>query len=235
MAERIALVTGASKSIGFEVARQLARRGMVVYLGSRNEERGRAASEALREEGDVRSVALDTTDETTMRAALETIEREHGRLDVLVNNAGAAMDAGDAVMADPERIRLTFETNVHGPARLLQLATPLLRKSKAARVVNVSSGAARYAYLADPEKAKPYAYCLSKVAMNGMTALFADALRADGVKVNAANPGHVYSALSAFKGVRTPEQGAEIIVRLATLDDDGPTGGFFDDQGPLSW
>lgn len=146
MADKIALVTGANKSIGLEVTRELARRGMVVYLGSRDEQRGRAAAEA------------------------------------------------------PEQIRLTLETNVHGPARLQQLATPLLRQSKAGRVVNVSSGAGRFAYLADPKTPKPCAYCLSKAAINGMTVMFAEALRADGIKVNAANPGYVHSAVSFFQG-----------------------------------
>lgn len=235
MAERIALVTGANKSIGLEVTRALARRGMIVYLGSRDAERGRAAAAALRDEGDVRYIPLDVTDEGTMRAALEIIEGAHGRLDVVVNNAGIAVEGGDALTSDPEILRLTFETNVHGPARLIQLATPLLRKSEAARVVNVSSGAGTFAYLANPKRPKPYAYCLSKVALNGVTAMFADALRADGIKVNSANPGYVYSALSAFMGTRTPEQGAAIIVHLATLDADGPTGGFFDDAGSIAW
>lgn len=235
MTERIALVTGANKSIGLEVTRALARRGMIVYLGSRNAERGRAAAESLRDAGDVRYVPLDTTDEGTMRAVLETIEGAHGRLDVLVNNAGIAVDGGDALTVDPKMLRLTFETNVHGPARLIQLATPLLRKSAAARVVNVSSGAGSFAYMANPKLPKPYAYCLSKVALNGATVMFADALRADGIKVNAANPGLVASDLNGFMGTRTAEQGAAIIVHLATLDADGPTGGFFADEGSIAW
>jgi NAD(P)-dependent dehydrogenase (short-subunit alcohol dehydrogenase family) len=239
MSQPIALVTGANKAIGLAVTRALARLGMTVYLGSRDETRGREAEAEAKADGDVRYVALDVTDETTLKAALGRIEAEHGRLDVLINNAGVAVAPDDAIMVDPEVARRVMEVNAHGPARLTQLAAPLLRKSKAGRVVFVSSGVGSLAAIADPNnpsgRARPYAYCLSKVAMNGVTVLFADAFRADGIKVNAANPGYVKSAVSRFLGTRTPEEGAQIIVKLATLDDDGPTGGFFNDQGVIPW
>ena len=232
---RIALVTGADKSIGLEAVRALARLGMTVYLTSRNAATGQAAAEALKGEGDVRHQRLDVTDETTLREALARIEREHGRLDVLINNAGLALEPKQALEIDPEDIRLTLETNLHGPARLTQLAVPLLRKSAAGRVVMVSSGAGRFGYLTDDKTRNPYAYCLSKMGLNAATVMFAEALKADGIKVNAVTPGYVYSAVSFFKGTRSPEEGAAVLVKYATLDDDGPTGGFFDDRGPLSW
>jgi NAD(P)-dependent dehydrogenase (short-subunit alcohol dehydrogenase family) len=235
MQGRIALVTGADKSIGLEAVRGLARLGHTVYLTSRDPESGRKAAAGLKGEGDVRFAHLDVTDEATMRAALSVIEREHGRLDSLVNNAGRALEPKKALDVTPEEIRSTLEINLHGPARLTQLAAPLLKKSQAGRVVMVSSGAGRFAYLADPSLPNPYAYCLSKVGMNAATVMFAEALRADGVKVNAVNPGYVNSAVSFFRGTRSPAEGARILVQFATLPDDGPTGGFFDDRGPLAW
>ena len=235
MSPRIALVTGADKSIGLEAVRGLARLGMTVYLTSRNRETGQAAAEALRADGDVRYQHLDVTDEATLRAALDVIEAEHGRLDVLINNAGAAPEPKRALDVDQDDIRCTLETNLHGPARLTQLAAPLLRKSDAGRVVMVSSGAARFSYLTNPKTPKPYAYCLSKMGLNAATVMFAEAFREDGIKVNAVNPGYVYSAVSFFRGTRTPQEGAAVLIKYATLDEDGPTGGFFDDEGPLSW
>ena len=234
-AGRIALITGADKSIGLEAARGLARLGMTVYLTSRNGETTKAAAESLSGEGDVRGRRLDVTDEASVRAVLSEIEREHGVLDVLINNAGVAPEPKRALDVEPDVIRSTLEINLHGPARLTQLAVPLLRKSRAGRVVMVTSGASRIGYLSKPERPKPYAYCLSKVGMNAATLMFADAFREDGVKVNAVNPGYVNSAVSFFRGTRTPEEGAAVVIKYATLDDDGPTGGYFEDSGQLSW
>ena len=235
MTQRIALVTGADKSIGLETVRCLARLGMTVYLTSRNAETTRAAAESLAEEGDVRGRHLDVTDESTMRAVLAEIEREHGVLDVLINNAAMAPPPKRVTDAEPEEIRLTLETNLHGPVRLAQLAAPLLRKSNAGRVVMVSSAASGFGYMAALDRPKPYAYCISKVGMNAATVMLAHELRADGVKVNAVLPGHVYSAISFFKGTKKPEEGAAVLIKYATLDDDGPTGGLFDENGPVGW
>ena len=232
---RIALVTGADKSIGLETARSLARMGMTVYLTSRNAETTLAAAEGLAGEGDVRGRRLDVTDEASMREVLEEIEGAHGVLHVLVNNAGRAPEPKRVLDVDPREVRDILEINLHGPVRLTQLAAPLLRKSGAGRVVMVTSGASRFGYLSDPERPKPYAYCLSKVGMNAATLMLADALRADGVKVNAVNPGYVMSAVSFFRGTRTPEEGAAVVVKYATLADDGPTGGYFDENGPQRW
>jgi len=236
MSKQIALVTGANKGIGQAVADQLARLGMTVYLGSRDEARGRAAAEAMRDAGDVRPVTLDVTDEASLHAALHTIEAESGRIDVLVNNAGIAPEPGDAIHATSENIALCFETNMHGPARLTQMAVPLLRKSQAGRVVNVASPAGSLTRLSgDFGYPMPYAYCASKAGLNAATLLFALALKNDGIKVNAVSPGLVNTDLSHHMGTRTPAEAAEIIVKFATLDDEGPTGGFFNEEGAVPW
>lgn len=172
-----------------------------------------------------------------MEAAVQRIGEAHGKLHVLVNNAGIAAGGTDALTADLEVVKRIFETNVWGAVTLTQLAAPLLRAAGSARVVNVSSNAGSFAYLqsARPAAVKPFAYGLSKLALNGATVLFSEALKKDGVKVNVANPGLVKSALSRFMGTRGPEEGAKGVVQLATLPDDGPTGGFFDENGPIPW
>ena len=235
---RIALVTGANKSIGYEAVRGLARLGMTVYLGSRDLAAGEAAAESLKAEGDVRPVQLDVTDRASMAAAIRLIDQAHGKLHVLVNNAGTTNGSRDPLTADIGLMKDLFETNFWGVVALTQLAAPLLQKSESARVVNVSSGAGTFGFLQADKSAvpvKPFAYCTSKTALNAATVLFADALKADGVLVNAADPGLVKSALSQFAGVRGPEEGAKSILMLATLDDDGPTGGFFNENGPRAW
>jgi len=238
MAE-IALVTGANTGIGFEAVRGLLLKGMIVYLCARNIEKGEAAQAELSCEGDVRLALIDTTDEATFGPVLDRIEKEHGRLDILVNNAGAAFP-GNVLDIAPDVLRTCLETNLHGPMRLTQLAVPLLRKSPDGRIVNVSSGAGRFEFfetggaMLEPGKA-PYGYGLSKAGMNVATVLFASALKQDGIKVNACNPGYVNSLVSRFQGTRTPAQGAEIIIQLAT-DTGDKTGRFFDfDGSEISW
>jgi NAD(P)-dependent dehydrogenase (short-subunit alcohol dehydrogenase family) len=240
MSERkIALVTGANKSIGYEVVRGLARLGMTVYLGSRDPAAGEAAAASLEPDGDVRPVRVDVTDRATMEAAVRRIDEAHGRLDVLVNNAGVANGARDPLTSDVEVMKQLYDTNLWGVVILTQLAAPLLRRAGRARVVNVSSGAGAFGFLqadASEVPVKPFAYCTSKTALNAATILFADALKADGVLVNAADPGLVKSALSHFAGTRGPEEGAQAVLELATLPDDGPTGGFFKQGGvPTPW
>ncbi len=244
---KVALVTGANKSIGFEVVRALARLGMTVYLGSRDEAAGVDAAKSLAQEGDVRPARLDVTSHATLEAAIGQIQSAHGKLDVLVNNAGISGLGSNPLTADLDEVRALFETNVWGAVALVQLAAPLLRAAGSARVVNVSSGAGSFEYMLGrgrfaalqnqwgSSSMKPFAYCTSKATLNAATIILADALRGDGVKVNAANPGLVKSALSRFAGERGPEEGAKVIVRLATLPDDGPTGGFFEDEGETPW
>jgi NAD(P)-dependent dehydrogenase (short-subunit alcohol dehydrogenase family) len=236
----VALVTGANTGIGFEAVRGLLHKGMTVYLAARDVARGEAAVAELANEGDVRFVRIDTTDEGTFQPALDLIEAEHGRLDVLVNNAGAAFP-GNVLDIEPDVLRQCLETNLHGPVRLTQLALPLLRKSGNARIVMVSSGAGRFAFFEGGGGSKvlsglpPYGYGLSKAGMNVATALFAGALKDEGIRVNACNPGYVNSLVSRFMGTRTPAEGAEIIIQLATTDSP-ETGKFLDFDGrELSW
>ncbi len=235
----IALVTGANTGIGFEAVRGLLQQGMTVYIAARDAAKGEAAVAELASAGDVRFVRIDTTDTNTFQPALDQIESQHGRLDILVNNAGAAFP-GTVLDIDPDVLRLCLETNLHGPMRLTQLALPLLRKSNDARIINVSSGAGRFAFyetgggMMKPGSA-PYGYGLSKTGMNVATSLFAAALKDEGILVNACNPGYVNSLVSRFQGTRTPAQGAEIIIQLATTDK-RDTGKFFDYDGKeLSW
>ena len=239
MKGHVALVTGANTGVGFEVVRALAALGMTVYLGSRNQKKGRAAVAALAEAGDVRLVVIDVTDERTMLATVEMIDAAHGKLDVLVNNAGIAF-GGNVLEASPETIRESLETNLHGPVRLVQLALPLLRRSGQARIVNVSSITSLMRWISNPDPRAspdqiPYSYAVAKVAQNAATVMLANALKADGIKVNAGTPGYVKSQISRFMGTKSPADGAKIIVKLATLDEDGPTGEFFDDSGQLPW
>ena len=235
--ERVALVTGANKGIGKEIARGLARRGMIVLLGARDVARGRAAAAELAADGAVVPVQLDVTDPASVAAAAAFVEREHGRLDVLVNNAGVGGGRGyleaSAVTADD--VRAVYETNVFGVVAVTHALLPLLRRSDAGRIVNVTSlrGSigADGAYVGQPYMP----YSTSKTAVNAITAHYARALRDTPIKVNGAAPGHVATELNHFRGTRTPAEGAAIAVRLAVLDASGPTGGVFDDSGPLPW
>ncbi|MER5781995.1 SDR family NAD(P)-dependent oxidoreductase [Streptomyces mobaraensis] len=232
----VALVTGANKGIGREIARRLADEGMTVYVGSRDPERGaRAVSELNAGGADVRLVPLDVTDAEQARAAARRIDEEHGKLDVLVNNAGTVGAWGvsvDDVTADG--VRDTFEVNVLGVITVTHACIPLLLRSPAGRIVNLSSPLGSLTALSDP--AHPIAgaglvgYSASKAALNAVTLLYANHLRAAGVRVNAANPGLVATDLNRDsprnRGDRTPEQGAEVPVALALLGRDGPTGTF---------
>ena len=235
----VALVTGANTGIGFEAVRGLLQKGMTVYLAARDAAKGEAATAELASEGNVHFVRIDTTDPDTFQPVLDRIEAEHGKLDILVNNAGAAFP-GKVYDIEPDVLRLCLETNLHGPVQLTQLALPLLRKSDDARIIMVSSGAGRFDFYAtgggmmEPGTA-PYGYGLSKTGMNVATALFAAHLEKEGIRVNACNPGYVNLLVSRFMGTRTPAQGAEIIIDLATTDSKA-TGKFFDYDGrELSW
>lgn len=232
------LITGANKGLGFASARRLVAAGHTVYLGSRDADRGRRAAAEL----GARSVQLDVTDDNSVAAAVEAIEADGG-LDVLVNNAGIAPEWGvaDAVIgaADltAELMRRTFETNVFGMVRVLHAFLPLLRRSAAPVVVNVSSGLASLARIADPgTPAHAYpgvAYPASKTAVNVLTVQYAKAFPA--MRINAVEPGFTRTDLNGNSGRQTVEQGAEIIVRMAQVGPDGPTGGFFDAEGVLPW
>ena len=241
---KIALVTGANKGIGFDIARQLGQAGQFVYLGARDKGRGEKAAATLSAEGlKVKSLVLDVTDAATIKAAVETVEREQGKLDVLVNNAGIGGTSGwdvkpSAVPLDD--VRAVFDTNFFGVIASMQAFLPLLRKSDAGRIVNVSSSLGSLALHSDPNGAfKNYlllSYNTSKTALNAATIQFANELRGTTkIKVNAICPGYVATDLNNNSGTRTTEQGAKIAVKMATLGEDGPTGGYFNDDGVIAW
>ncbi|MEU9868953.1 SDR family oxidoreductase [Actinomadura sp. NPDC048021] len=246
----VAMVTGANKGIGRAVAEALADRGMTVLLGARDRRRGEEAASALRAAGgDVHAVRLDVTDPATVQDAASWVEEHYGRLDVLVNNAGitgsgqvAPQDAVDQIPSsvDLELVRAVFATNVFGVIAVTNAMLPLLRRSSAARVVNVSSHAGSLTLTSDPDG--PFtallpsaAYTPSKAALNALTVQYANELRKDGVLVNAVAPGFVDTDSNDHTGHLTPAEGAAVVVRLATLGADGPTAGFFGEDGPLPW
>jgi len=232
----IALVTGANKGIGYRVVEQLAARGMTVLLGGRDQKRREAAAAEL----GVEPIALDVTDPASVAAAAAHVRTAFGRLDVLVNNAGIA-GTGAVPPSDTtvEAVREVFDTNVYGAIRVTNAMLPLLLRSPAPRIVNVSSMVGSLAVQSDPAGRlsvipPTVAYPMSKTALNAVTVQYAREL-AGRVLVNAADPGYCATDLNDHRGWRSAAEGAAIAVRLATLDADGPTGGFFNDDGPLPW
>ncbi|TGP23762.1 MULTISPECIES: SDR family NAD(P)-dependent oxidoreductase [unclassified Mesorhizobium] len=246
--QRNALVTGANKGIGLETARRLAALGFKVWLGARDAERGAAAAEALRGEGfDVEWLELDVASDESVAAATKTLAARAPGLDVLVNNAGIAPGYVEALGPDgsyerpPSQediadIKATYDVNVFGPVRVTQAFLPLLLASSGARVVMVSSNLGSLARAAgNSQSPNVMGYGSSKTALNAITVAFARELAPMGITVNAAAPGYTATDLNGHKGHRTVQQAAEIVVRLATLDAGGPTGGYFDENGPLPW
>jgi NAD(P)-dependent dehydrogenase (short-subunit alcohol dehydrogenase family) len=226
----IALITGANKGIGREIAAQLVARGVTVLLAGRNPE----LVEAAATEVGARPVVLDVTDDASVTAAAKLVEQEHGRLDVLVNNAGIAGERGDNTLAN---VRHVYDTNVFGVIRVTDAFLPLLLRSAAPRIVNVSSSVGSLTHMGSPENRMPFSltYPTSKTALNAITVQYARELGKQGVKVNAVCPGYCATDLNNFNGHRTPQQGAQIAVTMATIGEDGPNGGFFDENGPVAW
>ena len=240
MAEKIALITGANKGIGKEIARQLGAQGVTVLVGARDAGRGAEAAAELTAAGaDAHAVRLDVTDEAGIAEAVRQVESEFGRLDILVNNAGIALDGGPASSTSLEMLRRTYETNVFGVAAVTQTFLPLLKKSEAGRIVNLSSGLGSLTENSDPTGQyagiKPLAYNSSKAALNMLTVIYAAELKDTGIKVNAADPGYTATDMNQNSGPQTVEEGAIAAVRLATLPADGPTGGFFNKDGVVPW
>ena len=236
----VALVTGANKGIGKEIARQLGAQGLTVLVGARDLGRGEEAATELKASGaNSHAVRLDVTDEASIAEAARRIEEEFGGLDVLVNNAAIAQDSVPPSQLDMATLRRTFETNVFGVVAVTQAMLPMLRKSSAGRIVNLSSGLGSLAQNSDPnwafDSVNLLAYNSSKTALNAVTVQFAKELRDTPIKVNAADPGYTATDMNGHSGTRTVEQGATAAVRLATLPDDGPTGSFFDEDGVVPW
>ncbi|TCO53100.1 SDR family oxidoreductase [Actinocrispum wychmicini] len=235
MSETVALVTGANKGLGYETVKQLRDLGMTVLLAARDPERGTEAAKSL----GVDFVRLDVTDPASAQAAAAVVGERFGRLDVLVNNAGiTGGESGLIRNADLATIRAVFDTNYFGIIHVTQAMLPLLLKSTAPRIVNVSSGVGSLAKMSDPDSpmaAMPggLAYVPTKTAVNSLTVQYTRELRKDGVLVNAADPGYCATDLNNHSGFRTAAQGAAVSVHLATLPPDGPTGGFFTDDGAV--
>ncbi|SDP94659.1 SDR family oxidoreductase [Lentzea jiangxiensis] len=235
--KKTALVTGANKGIGFAIAQGLAAAGFTVAVGARDDVRRKEAVDRLQAAGaDAFGVALDVTSDESAATAAATVERTTGRLDVLVNNAGVAgrADAGaqDPTTLDLDVVRTVLDTNVFGVVRVTNAVLPLLRRATSPRIVNVSSNMGSLTLRTGPVMA---AYAPSKSMLNSITAQYARALADTNVIINACCPGYVATDFTGFLPDRTPEQGAAIAIRLATLPDDGPRGGFFDDEGVVPW
>lgn len=233
--EPVALVTGANKGLGREIARQLAMHGNTVIVGARDPDAGRTTAEGLTAGGaNARHVTLDVTDAASVTAAAQWIDDEFGRLDILVNNAGIASTSVPSQTALNE-LRTTYETNVFGVITVTNAMLPLLRRAPAPRVVNMSSDLGSLARMHEPERPVLLAYNSSKTALNAITVQYAKELQDTPIKVNAVNPGFSATDLTGHQGHRTTEQGAKIAVEFATLPDDGPTAAFYEDEGEIRW
>lgn len=241
---KLALVTGANKGIGYEIATGLGALGYRVGVGARDEARRESAVEKLRAAGvDAFGVPLDVTGDQSVTDAVELIERRAGRLDVLVNNAGISGEMGpgwgqDPTTLDLEVVRTVVETNVIGVIRVTNAMLPLLRRSTSPRIVNVSSSVGSLTRQADPDiEIGPVmaAYAPSKSYLNAVTVQYARQFAGSNILVNAACPGLVATDFTGFLGPRTPEQGAATAIRLATLPEGGPSGSFFEDDGVIPW
>ncbi len=241
MSERtIALVTGANKGIGYEIAAGLGAQGLTVGVGARDDTRREEAVAKLRAAGvDAFGVPLDVTDDASVTAAAELITSRYGRLDVLVNNAGITGSVPqEPTVVDPAIIRTVVETNVIGVIRVTNALLPLLRQAPSPRIVNMSSSVGSVTRQTAPDAMTgpiAAAYSPSKTFLNAVTVQYAKELADTNILINLACPGYCATDLNGFRGHRTAEQGAATAIRLATLPDGGPTGAFFDDDGPVPW
>lgn len=239
-AKRIALITGANKGIGLEIARQLGAAGATVIVGARDTDRGLAATRALSEQGMAAEfVQLDVSDEASISAAAETIAARHGRLDILVNNAGIVDDGdGPPSVAAAAAVRRIIETNFIGALAVTQAMLPLLRKASAARIVNLSSALGSLAGNGDPTSpyyaARLMGYNASKAALNMLTVQLSEELRHTAIVVNSVSPGFVKTDLTGL-GHMTPEEGARLPVKFALLGDDAVSGRFVEEAGETPW
>ncbi|HEY0934826.1 MAG TPA: SDR family oxidoreductase [Trebonia sp.] len=238
--QTIALVTGANKGIGYEIAAGLGALGWTVGVGARDIGRGEAAAQKLRANGvDAFGVPLDVTDDASVAAAARLLEERAGRLDVLVNNAGVTGGGQQTpTSVDLGAVRTAVETNVIGVIRVTNALLPLLRRSASPRIVNMSSSVGSLTLQSTPgQETGPVsaAYSPSKTFLNAVTVQYAKELSGSGILINAGCPGFCATDLNGFRGTRTPEQGAAIAIRLATLPDGGPSGTFSDDDGPVAW
>ncbi len=245
---KVALVTGAARGIGVEISRKLAARGAHVIVGARGYEKAEQVALGLRElGGQASALKLDVTREEDRKAAYASIDNVHGKLDILINNAGILLDSPDGgtpaprqpSMALPGVLRETFEVNFFAPVFLTQLLLPLLKRSDAPRVVNVSSIRGSLTHLSDPASpvypVRALGYDTSKAALNAFTVLIAEELRGTPIKINAIHPGWVRSEMGGGRAPVSVADGARTAIQYATLGEDGPTGGFFFLDERLPW
>lgn len=239
--KRIALVTGANKGIGYEIARQLAHKDITVLMGARDRHKGMTASKQLQSEGlDVHFIRIDVTRAASIEAAIGKIKDDFMRLDILINNAGIMIDTQSGILElDPVVFHNTLDTNATGPLLLAQGCVRVMMANGYGRIVNMASTLGSLTEISSPDS--PHAavlspaYRLSKTLLNGITSLLAMELRGTNILVNSACPGWVRTDMGGDQAPLRPEQGAETPVWLATLPDGGPTGGFFRERQPIPW
>lgn len=238
--QRIAVVTGANRGIGFEICRQLAKKGILVVLTSRDEGKGLAACKILeKEELNVRYYELDVTHAVHINRLWSFLYKEFGRCDILINNAGVFLDKKgpsdtdfpSVFNASTETIRMAMETNVYGPLMLCQAVIPLMRKNNYGRIVNLSSGMGQ---LSDMNGGYP-AYRISKTTINALTRIVADEIKSTNILINSMCPGWVKTDMGGSGATRSVQEGADTAVWLATLPDNGHTGKFFRDRKEIPW
>ncbi len=240
----IALITGSNKGMGFEAAHQLAKQDIHVLIGARNAEKGQAAVKSLSDEGlSAEFLLLDMTDEESVKNAAQAVAKQHGKLDILINNAGINPEYAREIFTFEELpldlMKQIYQTNVFGAFLAIREFLPLLRKSTAGRIVNVSSSVGSLTDQSNPES--PYygintvAYNTSKTALNALTVQLAKQLSDTTIKVNSICPGWVKTDLGSEAAPRTVNEGVRIIVQLATLGEDGASGGFFNEDGVIPW
>lgn len=238
MAEtRVALVTGANRGIGCEIARKLARKGFLTVIGARDMAKGQKAAEAMKSEGlDLAVVELDVTDEASVKRGVAEAAGLLERLDVLVNNAGIYIDKpsilGERALTMPPKLMLeTFDTNTVGPLRVIQQVVPLMSSANYGRIINLSSIMGQLSAMGEAS----VAYRASKAALNAVTRVIAAELSDTNIKVNSMHPGWVKTEMGGEMAPRTVEEAAETAVWLAELPEDGPSGGFFEDGKQIAW
>lgn len=231
--QRTALITGANKGIGLETARQLAGKGFHVFLGARDATRGEEAAAQVRQEGGhAEFLALDVADAHSVHAAAGTLSQRTQQLDVLINNAGIYPDQGvNLLTISREQLGATFQTNTFGPIEMVQVFLPMLRRGKDARIINVSSGLGQLSGLS-PDMPS---YCLSKLALNGITIMLAQALHGDNIAVNSACPGWVRTDMGGADADRSVAEGADTIVWLAAAAPQALSGKFLRDRQEIPW
>lgn len=238
----VVLVTGANRGIGREVAMQLGRRGMRLLVGARSADKALAAADELRAEGvDADPLVIDITDDASVQAASAEIGRRHGHLDVLVNNAAIKLEHHPSPPSEAslDVVRETLETNVLGTIRVIQAMLPVLLRSDHPRIVNLSSGLGSLTHhttMGSKYQERPLlGYCTSKAALNMVTVLFANQYRSTALRINAVDPGAVNTPMTQGRASREPIDGARPVVQCVLIEDDGPTGCFFDEHGPVPW